>query len=64
MLSEVKRRLEGPKFNIDFEGKGLGRQGKGISISTMPKGAFLRKCVNTFVPHCRYFIDKVTQERE
>ena len=24
MLSEVKKRLEGPKFNIDFGGKGLG----------------------------------------
>ena len=30
----------------------MGRQGKGISISTMQKGAILRKCVNTFVPHC------------
>ena len=53
MLSEVKKRLEGPTFNIDFGGKGWGRQGKGISISTMQKGAILRKCVNTFVPHCR-----------
>ena len=54
MLSEVKKRLEGPKYNIDFGGggRGLGRQGKGISISTMQKGAILRKCVNTFVPHC------------
>ena len=24
MLSEVKERLEGPKYNIDFGGKGLG----------------------------------------
>ena len=32
----------------------MGRQGKGISISTMQKGAILRKCVNTFVPHCRF----------
>ena len=54
MLSEVKKRLEGPKFNIDFGGRGWGRQGKGISISTMQKGAILRKCVNTFVPHCSY----------
>ena len=30
MLSEVKERLEGPKYNNDFGGKGLGRQGKGI----------------------------------
>ena len=57
MLSEVKKRFEGPKFNIDFDidfgGKGFwGRQGKGIGISTMQKGAILRKCVNTFVPHC------------
>ena len=53
MLSEVKKRLEGPKFNIDFGGgRGWGRQGKGIGISTIQKGAILRKCVNTFVPHC------------
>ena len=52
MLSEVKKRLEGPNFNIDFRGGGWGRQGKGIGISTMQKGAILRKCVNTFVPHC------------
>ena len=52
MLSELKERLEGPKYNIDFGGRGWGRQGKGISISTMQKGAILRKCVNTFVPHC------------
>ena len=47
MLSEVKKRLEGPKFNIDFGGKG-------ISISTMQEGAILLKCVNTFAPHCNY----------
>ena len=29
-----------------------GRQGKGISMSTMQKGAILPKCLNTFVPHC------------
>jgi len=52
MLSEVKNRLVGPNFNIDFGGRGWGRQGKGIGISTMKKGAILRKCVNTFVPHC------------
>ena len=40
MLSEVKKRLEGPKFNIDFGGRGWGRQGKEISISTMQKGPF------------------------
>ena len=29
MLSEVKKRFEGPKFNIDFGGKGLGQTGEG-----------------------------------
>ena len=29
MLSEVKERLEGPKYNIDFGGKGLGYRGEG-----------------------------------
>ena len=52
MLSEVKERLEGPKYNIDFGRKGLGRQGKGIGMPTMQKGAILQKCLNTFVPHC------------
>ena len=34
-------------------GRGWGRQGKGICISTMQKRAILRKCVNIiFVPHC------------
>ena len=41
MLSEVKERLEGPKYNNDFGGKGLGRQGKGIGMSTMQKVAIL-----------------------
>ena len=48
-------------------GRGWGRQGKGISISTMQKVAILRKCVNTLslvvVPwlfvisrfHCKWF---------
>ena len=52
MLSVVKEGLEAPKFNIAFGGRGWVRQGKRISISTMQKGAILRKCVNTFVPHC------------
>ena len=56
MLSEVKKRLEDPKYNIDFGGggggRGWGRQEKGISISTMQKGAILRECVDTFVPDC------------
>ena len=29
MLSEVKERLEGPKYNIDFGGKGLRCTGEG-----------------------------------
>ena len=29
MLSEVKERFEGPKYNIDFGGKGLGYGGEG-----------------------------------
>ena len=45
-LSKIKS-LEGPKFNIDFGGRGGSRQGEGISISTMQKGAVLRECVNT-----------------
>ena len=53
MLSEVKERLEGPKYNIDFGGgRGGGRQGKGIGKSTVQKGAILRKRLDTFVPHC------------
>ena len=55
MLSEVKKKTWGSKIQHWFwGGRGWGRQGKGISISTMQKGAILRKCVNTFVPHCRY----------
>ena len=32
--------------------RGGGRQGKGIGKSSIQKGAILRKCLNTFVPHC------------
>ena len=46
MLSEVKKKT------LILGGRDWGRQGKRISISTMQKGAILRKCVNTFVPHC------------
>ena len=46
MLFEVeKERPEGLKYNIDFWGRGGGRQGEGIGMSTL-------KCLNTFVPHC------------
>ena len=53
-LSEVKERLEGPKYNIDLKGRG-----KGIGMSTMQKGAILRKCLNTFVPHCSWNFENV-----
>ena len=59
MLSEVKERLEGPKYNIDFGGRGWGRQGKGIAIPTMQKEAILRECLNTFVPHCSFIASAV-----
>ena len=52
MLSEVKKDLRVQNSTLILAGRGWGRQGKGISISTMQKGAILRKCVNTFVPHC------------
>ena len=42
MLSEIKERIEGPKYNIDFGGRGWGKQGKGIAMSTTQKGAILR----------------------
>ena len=39
MVSEVKERLEGPKYNIDLGGKGLGDRGEGdryvVSTSTL-----------------------------
>ena len=53
MLSEVKERLEGPKYNIDFGGgRGWGKQGKGVGMPPMQKGTILRKCLDTFAPHC------------
>ena len=53
MLSEVKKKdLRVQNSTLILGGRGRGRQGKGISISTMQKAAILRKCVNTFVPHC------------
>ena len=56
MLSEVKKDLMVQNSTLILGGRGWGRQGKGISISTMQKGAILWKCVNTFVPHCRFFM--------
>ena len=53
MLSEVKKKdLRVQNSTLILGGRGWGRQGKGISKSTMQKGAILGKCVNTFVPHC------------
>ena len=35
MLFVVKERIESLKYNIDFGGKGGGRQGEGIDMSTV-----------------------------
>ena len=52
MLSEVKKKdLRVQNSTLILGGGGWGRQWKGISKSTMQKGAILLKCVNTFVPH-------------
>ena len=56
MLSEVKEKLDGPKYNIDSGGRGWGRQEKGIGMSTMQKGAISRKCLDTFLPHCSFIL--------
>ena len=46
MLSEVKKKdLRVQNSTLILGERGWGRQGKGISISTMQKGAILRKCV-------------------
>ena len=53
MLPEVKERLEGLKYNIDFEERAWENTGGGDRyMSTMEKGVILRKCLNTFVPYC------------
>ena len=51
MLSEVKKDLRVQNSTLILGGRGWGRQGKRIGISTMQKGAILWKYVNTFVPH-------------
>ena len=51
MLSKVKERLKGLKYNIGFGGRGWGYTRKGKSMSTMEKEAILQKCLNTFIPH-------------
>ena len=59
MLPEEKKKdLRVQNSTLILGGRGWGRQGKGISISTMQKGAILQKCVNTLVPHCMYLILK------
>ena len=55
MLSEVKKDLRVQNTTLILGGRDGGRQGKGIGKSTIQKGAILRKCLNTFVPHCRLF---------
>ena len=59
MLFEVKERLEGLEYNIDFGGGSGGTQGKGIGMFTMQKGPILQKCRNTFVPCCSFHIRQV-----
>ena len=51
MLFAVKERGEGIKHNTGFGGGG-GLQGEGIGLFTVQKGTIIKKCVNTFVPHC------------
>ena len=42
MLFEVKERLEGLEYNIDFGGGSGGTQGKGIGMFTTQKGVIYR----------------------
>ena len=45
MLSEVKKRLEGPKFNIDFGGEGVGVVREGDKyIHYAKRGHFTEVC--------------------
>ena len=64
MLSEVKKNFRIQNSTLTLVGRGWGRQGKGISISTVQKGVILWKCVNSFVPHCRYTTTKPTLKIE
>ena len=53
MLSEVKERLEGLKYHLDFVERGWWNIGeRDRYMFTMEKGVILQKCLNTFVPHC------------
>ena len=53
MLSEVKERLEGLKYHLDFRERGWWNTGGGDRyMFTMEKGVILQKCLNTFVPYC------------
>ena len=44
MLSEVKKRLESPKFNIDFGGRGWVEQGRDKYIHYANRGHFTEVC--------------------
>ena len=51
MLSEVKERLVGPKYNIDFGGvRGWGRQGKGIGYVHYAKRGHFTEVSQHFCP--------------
>ena len=53
MLSEVKERLEGLKYHLDFVERGWWNTGgRDRYMFTMEKGVILQKCLNTFVPRC------------
>ena len=49
MLSEVKKDLRVQNTTLILGERGWGRQGKGIGMSTMQKGAILRKCLKTLL---------------
>ena len=49
-----QERLEGLNTTLILEGGGKGTQGEGIGMSTVQKGCILKKCLNTFVPHCGF----------
>ena len=51
----LKKRLEGPKYNIDFGGKGLGYRGEEDRyVHYAKRGHLWEVRLNTFVPHCRF----------
>ena len=50
MLSEVKERLEGPKYNIDLGGKRLGYRGEGDRYVHYAKRGHLWEVSEHFCP--------------